>query len=170
MKKLCTLTDKEVLGTEGLSSAEPRYTARAVVQNEDGLYAVLYAEKFGLYSLPGGGIEDGETPPDAVKREVLEETGCAVLKAEALGIVEENRFCFDYTQVNYYYAVTVGNAGAQSLTEGERSARTQVQWHTLEEAAHLIEDTVYGTNQQKYLQARDAAALRAYMQGDLCGT
>ena len=32
----------------------------------------------GLYTLPGGGVEAGETLHDAIKREVLEETGISI--------------------------------------------------------------------------------------------
>jgi len=39
----------------------------------------------GLFDLPGGGIEFGESPPDAVVREVLEETGTAVAVEELVG-------------------------------------------------------------------------------------
>lgn len=48
MKVLGELTDREVLGTEGYSHAGPRLTARAIVKNEKGLFAVMYAEKFNL--------------------------------------------------------------------------------------------------------------------------
>ena len=60
MKQIFELNDKIVLGTEGLSTKAPRFTARAIVKNQDGLYAVMYADKFKLHSLPGGGVEDGE--------------------------------------------------------------------------------------------------------------
>ena len=48
------ITDKDILGTDGLSDAKPRYTARAILKNHSDEYAVMYAEKFNLYSLPGG--------------------------------------------------------------------------------------------------------------------
>ena len=60
MKQICELNDKNVLGTEGMSTMVPWITARAIVKNQDGLYAVMYADKFKLHSLPGGGVEDGE--------------------------------------------------------------------------------------------------------------
>jgi len=41
------------------------------------------------WRLPGGGIEEGETPEDAVKREVMEEVGLEVLEVEKIGIYED---------------------------------------------------------------------------------
>lgn len=69
MKLLCELNDKIILGLDGMSDKPPRLTARAIVRNTDGLYAVMYAAKFGLHSLPGGGIEDGEDALTALCRE-----------------------------------------------------------------------------------------------------
>jgi hypothetical protein len=37
-----------------------------------------------------------------------------------------------------------------------------VQWHTLDEAVRLIGEQQFARIQQKYLQARDVAALNAY--------
>lgn len=163
MKIICTLTDKEILGTDGLSNKQPRLTARAILQNKDGLYAVMYAQKFNLYSLPGGGIEKDETPEEALQREVLEETGCICEAIAELGKVLENRACLDYTQESYYFvATTTGVSKIPELTADEIENKTVMQWHTFDEMYRLIASPTHKNVQRKYLQARDVAALNAY--------
>lgn len=165
MKRLKTITDKDILGTDGLSDAKPRLTARAILKNSNNQYAVMYSDEFHLYSLPGGGVEGEEDIIDALKREVAEETGCACDRIEPLGYVEENRAHQDYTQISYYFVVTTNSQQLHpSLTEDERKHGTTVGWHTLEDAYHRIADVCHTTTQRKYLQARDVAALDAYME------
>lgn len=141
----------------------PRCTARAIVRNTEGLYAVMYAKKFQLYSLPGGGIEEGEDVLTALRREVYEETGCVCEDIKELGIVTENRGTLDYTQINYYYVVTGRRAGEMHLTAAEQNAGIQVQWHTLERVASLIKNQHFERVQGKYLVARDVAAIDSYL-------
>ena len=162
MKLIAEITDKEILGTDGLSSAEPRYTARAIVKNGD-LYAVIHSEKFHKYSLPGGGVDNGENIITALKREILEETGCTCGKISELGIVKENRAQADYTQCSYYYVVEADSVGVPHFTEAETKSGTVLQWHTLSEMIKLINDIEPSTYQQQYLKARDVAALNEYI-------
>ena len=162
MNVIAQLTDREILGLDGFSTRPPRCTARAIVRNTDGLYAVMYAKKYRLYSLPGGGIEEGEDVLTALRREVYEETGCVCEDIQELGIIMENRGTLDYTQINYYYVVTGRRAGEMHLTSAEQNAGTQVQWHTLERVAGLIKNQHFERVQGKYLVARDVAAIDSY--------
>ena len=162
MNLICELNDKIILGTDGVSEKAPRITARAIVRNQDGLYAVMYAKKFNLYSLPGGGAEDGEDVLTALRREIYEETGCICDGIRELGIVTENRGTLDYTQVNYYYVVEGRRAGESHLTDAEANSGTEVQWHTPEAMRSLIENQHFDRVQGKYLVARDTAAICDY--------
>lgn len=164
MKLISTITDKEILGTDGLSTAKPRYTARAILKNKDNKYAVMYSHKFNLHSLPGGGVDEGEDTISALKREILEETGCLCDDIKELGYVSENRFHCDYTQISYYYIVeTSGTTHKTQMTEDEIINNTETQWHTLEDMVSLIFSPVHDTNQRKFLQARDVAAIKEYL-------
>ena len=161
---LAELDDKTVLGTDGICDALPRKTARAIAINDQGLLAVMYAKRFDLHSLPGGGMEGDETPEDAIVREIWEETGCACTSVEPLGVVLENRFHADYTQIDYYFIVHVRMGDGQlHLTDNEEQNGTRPQWHTLNDTVRLIRNREYDTNQRKYLQARDVAALTCYL-------
>ncbi len=163
MKIICELNDKIILGQEGRSDKAPRLTARAIVKNWNGLYAVMYSDKFKLHSLPGGGVEDGEDVLTALRREVYEETGCVCDKIKELGIVAENRASLDYTQINYYFVVTTTHKpGETHLTEAEQSNHTEVQWRTYDEMVRLIQEQKFDRVQGKYLKARDVAALQEY--------
>ena len=164
MKLLAELTDQNVLGLEGMADVPPRLTSRAVLVNREGKIAVLYAQAFGLYSLPGGGVEKGETPGQALIRELAEETGCVPISIAELGCIRENRGHCHYTQHSFYYIVTTdGPTQAVQLTAAEARHRTSLQWHSLCDAWRLIASPVHTTHQRKFLQARDMAALREYM-------
>lgn len=163
MRLICEQNDKIILGQDGLSDKAPRLTARAIVRNQDGLYAVMYSDKFKLHSLPGGGVEEGEDVLTALCREVYEETGCVCDEIKELGIVAENRASLDYTQINYYFVVTTTHTpGENHLTESEQASRTVVQWHSFEKMVRLINEQEFDRVQGKYLKARDVAALKEY--------
>ena len=160
---IAELTDKTVLGLDGMSNKLPRKTSRALVINEEGNCAVMYAEKFNLFSLPGGGIEEGEDEITTLIREIYEETGCICDSIEQLGMVSENRNHQDYTTLSYYFVVHTKTQSADlHLTQAEIEDGTCVKWLSLEETIHRIRDVEHETNQRKFLQARDLAALAEY--------
>lgn len=156
MHCLATLTDMDVLGTPGLSSAKPRITARAIVLSPDNRCALMYAAKFDLHTLPGF---DGF----ALIREITEETGCTIDRCEPLGYIKENRAHADYTQISYYYIVrTTDEALHPQLTAAETANGTSAMWCSPEEAWERIAAPDFDLPQRKFLQARDLAALKAF--------
>ena len=158
------LTDKSVLGTDGLSVKEPRRKSRAILINEDGKYAVMYEARSNIHALPGGGIEDGEDETSAIIREIFEETGCTCDTIEPLGIVYENRYHADVTSLSYFFIIhTNTKENALHLTTEEIELGTILKWCTLNEAFHLISDIDHDTNQKRFLQARDLAAINEYI-------
>lgn len=160
---ICELTDLNVLGTNGRSNKLPQKKVRAILIRKDGKIAVMHEARSGLYALPGGGIEEGEDPTAALVREIFEETGCSCDTIESLGIVSENRFHADSTRLSYFFVVHTSEENATPhFTEEEISLGTILEWHTPENALHLIRDVTHDTPQKKFLQARDLAALNAY--------
>lgn len=67
---------------------QPRVTVGALIRKGDQVLLVKSHKWFGKYVLPGGHVEFGETQLDAVKREVLEETGLLVGNLEFIEYVE----------------------------------------------------------------------------------
>ena len=89
-----------------------RNSARSVVI-ADKKVAMIYSKKYGYYKFPGGGIEAGEDPIEAMIRETREEAGL-VIKPESVreyGIVHriqksDNDPAECFVQDNYYYLCT----------------------------------------------------------------
>jgi len=58
----------------------------AIIRDGRGGYLISHRRDLDLWNLPGGGVEPGETPWDAVVREVREETGLEVVVRRLQGV------------------------------------------------------------------------------------
>lgn len=87
----------------------------------------------GLYGLPGGGIDSGETPEEAVVREVLEETGMQAFVEQLIGVYYRYKKPLAAGQnVGFVYACSV--ADGEPKTSKEHPA---VVWRTVTEIRQL---------------------------------
>ncbi len=85
----------------------------------------------GLWSVPGGRIEPGETDQQAVVREVREETGLEVACGPLVGVVERPGLGGAVIDIRDYIAAVTGG----ELAAGDDAAG--IRWVTSAEAAAL---------------------------------
>jgi 8-oxo-dGTP diphosphatase len=105
-----------------------------VIKDRDGRLLLIkrgHEPGAGLWSLPGGRIEPGETHQQAVAREVLEETGLDVTCGRLLGTADLPGLAGAVIAVSDYLAVVTGG----ELAPGDDAA--DVRWVTAAELDRL---------------------------------
>ncbi|MBO5448453.1 MAG: NUDIX hydrolase [Ruminococcus sp.] len=162
MKELAYITDKDIIGKEGLTSKPPRMTSRAFLFNDKGEAAVAFLEKVDFYNIPGGGMNEGETPEQCLKREILEETGyeCEILAY--LGYVLENRGQADFSTRSDFFAARVsGSFKGIDLTERERELNARILWVSVDKLKELILYANKNGYREEFQKRRNTAAVKA---------
>jgi ADP-ribose pyrophosphatase YjhB (NUDIX family) len=84
--------------------------ATVFVQDDAGRVLLIQRSDNGLWALPGGGMEIGETLSGAAEREVLEETGYRVRVVDVVGIYSDPKqvIAYDDGEVRQQFAVLFG--------------------------------------------------------------
>jgi len=117
-----------------------RNAVRAIILKENNILMV-HLEKTNEYKFPGGGVEKNETVEEALKREVLEETGCNVNKTnEKIGIITEYAIAMEnknniFKMISEYYSVSIDDKQFdQKLDDYEKELLFKPCWINIEKA------------------------------------
>jgi 8-oxo-dGTP diphosphatase len=113
----------------------PLQCVGAVISDESGRMLLIlrgHEPGKGLWSIPGGRIEPGETDEQAVIREVAEETGLLVTCGRLLGTAELPGIAGATVIVRDYLAELAAGSAAQVAVAGDDAAG--VRWVTSAEA------------------------------------
>ena len=90
----------------------------------------------GVYLIPGGGAEDGETLEECCIREIGEETGYTVRTIER--ILEINEHFREILYISHYFVCEIIGEGVQKLTQSEIEHGVVPEWVELERALEIF--------------------------------
>lgn len=118
------LFDMDLHDYESCTRTFVRNSARSIIIR-DGKIAMIHSLKYDYYKFPGGGIEPGEDPVEAMIRETREEAGLVVVP----GSVREYGFVHRiqksdsnpdeaFVQDNYYYLCDAQEQAASQELDG----------------------------------------------------
>lgn len=140
---------------------EFRKAARALVFDKEENIAILFVSKKNYHKLPGGGIEEGENIEEALKREIIEETGCEVeIRPQEVGITIEYRSSDELLQLSYcYLSDVVGEPGKMAFTEREITNGFRLKWMSIDEAIETLKKDAPSETFEKFMRARDLVFL-----------
>ncbi|HKU18975.1 MAG TPA: NUDIX domain-containing protein [Candidatus Saccharimonadales bacterium] len=125
-----------------------RPSAYAIVVHDGKL---LLSKQFSKFHLPGGGIELGETPEEAVIREVKEETGFDVADPRPVEVMNSFFTWKDETEESHFHSVLIfyqcrfvgGEASIDDIEEYEMGFGDMPEWIPLEELEHIPRGSTY---------------------------
>ncbi|MFA6064228.1 MAG: NUDIX domain-containing protein [archaeon] len=166
MEKLIEITDKNI----GQKPKEVLYwkvrnSARAIViDKEHNTIGLLHVTKRKYHTLPGGGINDGESILEGLQREILEEIGCKVKILQKFAIVIENRSHTELRQRSHIFVAELVEKGQANPNQEEIETESIPKWLSLDDTIKVIkkESKENKDYEYKFMFERDIEVLEQY--------
>ena len=140
-----------------------RSGSRAVIIR-DGMILLSHETVSGWWLVPGGGMEEGETPEACCIRETEEETGLIVRPLRQFLILYE--YYEEYRYISHYFVCEVTGRGQMRLTDAEIRRGLEPQWLSLNEAVSLFsrhQSWAAVSEEKRGSYLREYTALREYL-------
>ncbi len=154
----------DILGANRFETfSKTRAGSRAVVVR-DGMILLSHETATGWWLIPGGGMEEGETPEACCIRETEEETGFIVTPlSQFLTLCE---YYEEYRYISHYFICETAGKGRMRLTDAEKSRGLEPQWIPLREAVDIFsrhQDYADVSEEKRGAYLREYTALGEYL-------
>jgi ADP-ribose pyrophosphatase YjhB (NUDIX family) len=155
----------DILGANRFETyTKTRPGSRAIIVQDDKIL-LTHEVNSGWWLIPGGGLEEGETPEECCIREVEEETGAIVRPLEQF--LTMNEYYEEYRYTGYYFICEIIGKGRMHLTEAEQRRGVEPEWLSLRDAVELFskhEEYAEISEEQRGSYQREYTALLAYLE------
>ena len=147
----------EILGANRFKTfSRTRIGSRAVIER-DGMILLSHETLSGWWLVPGGGMEEGETPEICCVRETEEETGLIVTPLrQFLTLVE---YYEEYRYISHYFV-------CEAATDAEKKRGLEPRWIPLRDAVGIFarhQEYAAVSEEKRGAYLREYTALREYM-------
>jgi 8-oxo-dGTP diphosphatase len=176
MKLIRTITEEDFnrqANPATWASFKERPGARAVMINENSEIALMHVSNLNYYKLPGGGVDEGESFEQALRRELREEAGVSDIEILAeIGEIDEIREEVKQKSIHYCYLVRLNGAlNEPNRTDKEIKDGYQVIWaQDLNDAIRLVESGTPPSYGPPFERLRELSFLRSIKDSDLLGS
>jgi len=161
----------EDIAPDGDNTLMTRHAARGIVVKNDAIL-LIYTERYHDYSLPGGGIDEGEDAIVGLVRELKEETGAqGVRDVQAFARYDEYRPWYKADvdiihMISYCYTCNIDDElGETALEAHEVSNGMKPVWMNIHEAIQHNEDVIANSDKKGLSIERETFLLRLIAEG-----
>jgi len=159
--KILKIINPENISEKESSDFRTRIAARAIVIDFENKIALLKANKFNYYKIPGGGVEEGEDIKIGLEREVEEEAGCDIEIVDEIGEIVEYRGKHNLIQKSYVFVAKVlGDKRTVNFTDKEIEEEFELIWVSLDEAIKLMKQDANPDYDGKFMLEREITILK----------
>lgn len=129
----------------------------------DGKLLLSHETLIDQWMIPGGGVEEGETPAQACIRELAEETGLLVKPGDMF--LTLNEYYEDWLFIGYYFVCTVQGECERNPTRRELEVGAEPEWLPMEDALSIFSRHADWTDvdeMRRGMYQREYTALQVY--------
>jgi ADP-ribose pyrophosphatase len=158
MKLLATIGSQD----NNIEKYRTRSSVRTVLVDDTNKVAILYVNEHNYYKIPGGGVEEGETPEEAAVREALEESGCNCTISKLLG--KTISYINEWDSIDHSVGYIARATGAKSdprFDAWELERNFELIWvDNLDTAIEIFEGSTTANSGGRVMQERDLLFLK----------
>lgn len=158
----------EILGANRFETFTKTRAGSRTVIVQNGKILLTHETVSGWWLVPGGGMEEGETPEECCVREAEEETGLIVRPIEQFLTLYE--YYEEYRYISHYFVCEVIGEGKMHLTDAEKRRGLEPEWIPLRKAIELFSQHQFYADvseEKRGSYQREYTALQEYIKSML---